>query len=282
MDTKQIKHIVEAALLAAGRPLSIDQLRALFGEENDGPTRQEVRAAVLELQKDYANRGIVVHEVASGYRVQINAAMNPWLSKLWEERPPRYSRALLETLAIIAYRQPITRGDIEEVRGVVVSTNIMRSLLEREWIRVVGHRDVPGRPAIFATTKTFLDYFDLSSLDELPTLSEIKDLDKLSEELDLGADDLIQPRTLSLETEDTETTADADDAILEDVTKRVNEIQENIKSMFREPEDGSLDDELDEDQPTETEGSIVAESESDESVGDSVTDDQDSEKVPDE
>jgi segregation and condensation protein B len=183
MDTKQLKDIVEAALFAAGRPLSLDSLLKLFGEQNP-PARQDIRAAILDLQADYQERGISVVEVASGFRVQVDRAMTPWLEKLWEERPPRYSRALMETLAIVAYRQPVTRGDIEDVRGVAVTSNIVRTLLERGWIRVVGHRDVPGKPAMFATTKEFLDYFGLRKLDDLPPLGDIKDLDKLNIQLD--------------------------------------------------------------------------------------------------
>jgi segregation and condensation protein B len=184
MDSKQLKNIIEAALLAAGRPLNVDKLQALF-DANEQPPRQEVRAAVIELQADYAERGIEIAEVASGFRIQVKASMAPALEKLWEERPPRYSRALLETLSIIAYRQPVTRGEIENIRGVAVSTNIVRTLLERSWIRVVGHRDVPGRPAMFGTTREFLDYFGLKKLDDLPPLSELKDFDKLNVQLDL-------------------------------------------------------------------------------------------------
>lgn len=184
MEKTQIKHIVEAALLAAGRPLSLDQLRGLFGEAHP-PEKAEIRDAVEALQADYAGRGITVGEVASGYRVQVRAAMTPWLSRLWEERPPRYSRALMETLAIVAYRQPVTRGDVEQIRGVAVTTNIMRTLLERGWIKVVGYRDVPGKPAIYGTTREFLDYFGLRQLDDLPPLAEIRDLDRLGTQLDL-------------------------------------------------------------------------------------------------
>lgn len=188
METKQLKDIVEAALFAAGQPLSLDSLLKLFGEQNP-PARQDIRAAILDLQADYQERGISVVEVASGFRVQVDRAMTPWLEKLWEERPPRYSRALMETLAIIAYRQPVTRGDIEDVRGVAVTSNIVRTLLERGWIRVVGHRDVPGKPAMFATTKEFLDYFGLRKLDDLPPLGEIKDFDRLNIQLDFAEAD---------------------------------------------------------------------------------------------
>jgi len=184
MDNQQLKHVIEAALLAAGKPLSLDKLQGLFGED-DQPTRQDMRASIMELQADYSERGIECVEVASGFRIQIRETMTHQLEKLWEERPPRYSRALLETLAIIVYRQPVTRGEIEDIRGVAVSTNITRTLLERNWIRVVGHRDVPGKPAMFGTTKEFLDYFGLKKLDDLPPLSELKDFENLNIQLDL-------------------------------------------------------------------------------------------------
>jgi segregation and condensation protein B len=177
----KLKNIVEAALLAAGRPLSVDALLALF-VDGEQPDRAEVRDVIETLAAEYAGRGIEVREVGSGWRIEVCSSYSPWVSRLWEEKPPRYSRALLETLALIAYRQPITRGEIEEIRGVSVSTNIVKTLLEREWVRVVGHRDVPGKPALYATTKAFLDYFGLSGLDDLPTLAEIKDLDSLNKE----------------------------------------------------------------------------------------------------
>jgi segregation and condensation protein B len=184
MEATEIKHFVEAALLAAGRPLSIDQLHGLF-DGRMAPQKSEIRAAIATLNEEYEERGIVISEVASGFRLQIKSAMADRLQKLWEERPPRYSRALFETLALIAYRQPITRGDIEEIRGVSVSSNIMRQLLERDWIRVVGHRDVPGRPAMFGTTKVFLDYFSLKKLDDLPPLADLSDWESLRVQLDL-------------------------------------------------------------------------------------------------
>jgi segregation and condensation protein B len=185
METDQLKHIVEAALLAAGRPLDLNDLRSLFGED-DPPGKDDLRAAIAALEADYANRGIAVQEVASGYRIQVRSTMAGWLGRLWEERAPRYSRALLETLAIIAYRQPVTRGDVEEIRGVGVTTNIMRTLLERNWIRVVGFRDVPGKPAMYGTTREFLDYFGLRKLDDLPPLADLRDLEALSTQLDLA------------------------------------------------------------------------------------------------
>ncbi len=186
MDQKRIRNIVEAGLLAVGGPLSIDQLQGLFGTDLDSiPEKQDIRDAVAFLAEEYADRGIQLIEVASGFRIQVRKELAEWISRLWLERPPRYSRALLETLSIIAYRQPVTRGEIEEVRGVAVSSNIVRTLLDRSWIRVLGHRDVPGKPAIFGTTREFLDYFGLKSLSELPTLADISDLDNLNVELDL-------------------------------------------------------------------------------------------------
>ena len=184
MDATEIKYFIEAALLAAGRPLNVDQLQKLF----DGrmtPEKAEIRQAVNALNEDYEARGISIGEVASGFRVQVKSGMADQLQKLWEERPPRYSRALFETLALVAYRQPITRGEIEEVRGVSVSSNIMRSLVERDWVRVVGHRDVPGRPEMFATTKQFLDYFGLKKLDDLPPLADLSDWESLRVQLNL-------------------------------------------------------------------------------------------------
>ncbi len=184
MEATEIKYFIEAALLAAGRPLSIDQIQGLF-DGRMAPEKSEIRAALKTLNEEYEERGIVISEVASGFRLQIKTAMADRLQKLWEERPPRYSRALFETLALIAYRQPITRGDIEDIRGVTVSSNIVRQLLERDWIRVVGHRDVPGRPAMFGTTKGFLDYFSLKKLDDLPPLADLSDWESLRVQLNL-------------------------------------------------------------------------------------------------
>ncbi len=187
-DPDKLKNIVEAALLAAGGPLSLDGMRALFDEAGQ-PEKKQLREVLAALAEDYQGRGIEVVEVASGWRIQVCQAYSPWVSRLWAERPPRYSRALMETLALIAYRQPITRGEIEDIRGVSVSSNIIRTLLEREWIRVVGQRDVPGKPSLYGTTREFLDYFNLKSLDDLPTLAEIRDLDEINRELELDDPD---------------------------------------------------------------------------------------------
>jgi segregation and condensation protein B len=186
MDETEIKHVVEAALLAAGRPLTLERLQEIFAAKGGGPDRATLKRILEALAADYQGRGIELKEVATGYRVQVKRSMTDWLQPLWEERAPRYTRALLETLALVAYRQPITRAEIEEVRGVVVSTNIVRTLLERNWIRVVGHRDVPGKPAMFGTTREFLEYFGLKRLEDLPTLAELKDgMPELSPQTDL-------------------------------------------------------------------------------------------------
>jgi segregation and condensation protein B len=186
MDETEIKHVVEAALLAAGRPLTLERLQEIFAAKGGGPDRATLKRILEALAADYQGRGIELKEVATGYRVQVKRSMTDWLQPLWEERAPRYTRALLETLALVAYRQPITRAEIEEVRGVVVSTNIVRTLLERNWIRVVGHRDVPGKPAMFGTTREFLEYFGLKRLEDLPTLAELKDgIPELSPQTDL-------------------------------------------------------------------------------------------------
>ncbi|MBX2823498.1 MAG: SMC-Scp complex subunit ScpB, partial [Gammaproteobacteria bacterium] len=185
LDSDQLVKLLEAALLVAGRPMNLNQIDNLFAHENksDRPPREDIRAALESLQSQYENRGIELVEIASGFRIQARSEFAPWITNLFQEKAPRYSRALLETLVLIAYRQPITRGEVEDVRGVAVSTNIVKTLLEREWIRVLGHRDVPGRPAIYGTTRQFLDYFNLKRIDELPTLSEIKDLDQIAPDL---------------------------------------------------------------------------------------------------
>lgn len=176
LQIAQLKPIIEAALLASSHPMTVQQLGELFGDDDD-VGREKIARTLEALAEDCNGRGIELREVASGFRYQVRQDVHPWLSRLWTERPSRYSRALLETLALIAYRQPITRPEIEQIRGVVVSSNIIKTMEERDWIRVVGHRDVPGKPALFGTTRAFLDYFNLKSLDELPPLSEIRDME---------------------------------------------------------------------------------------------------------
>jgi segregation and condensation protein B len=188
MNDQYVKNVIEAAMLAAGRPLTMDELVSVF-DERDGSNAEEVRAAIAALTADYETRGLELLEVASGYRIQIRAGVAEPVSRLWQERPAKYSRALLETLALVAYRQPITRGEIEQIRGVAVNPNIIKTLLERSWIRVVGHRDVPGKPELLGTTREFLDYFSLKKLDDLPTLAQLKELEDLRVQLTLpGAD----------------------------------------------------------------------------------------------
>ena len=173
----EIKRIVEALLFAANRPMTCKQIQQVF-PELEQPDLAEIEAAIAEITEDYRPRPIELKQVASGFRFQVRQELASWVSRLFEEKPPRYSRALLETLAIIAYRQPVTRGDIEDIRGVSVSSSIIQTLLERDWIRVIGHKEVPGRPGLYATTKQFLDYFNITTLNQLPTLQEIIDLDK--------------------------------------------------------------------------------------------------------
>ena len=184
MSEPSLESILEAALLAAGEPLSLEQLRALFPSEAT-PRKAELEAALARLAEQLQGRGVMLKQVAGGYRLQVPERFAPWVSRLWEEKPARYSRAVLETLAIIAYRQPVTRGEIEEIRGVTLSSGIMRTLLERGWIRVAGHRDAPGRPAVYATTRAFLDHFNLASLAELPSLVRFGDPGPEHPELDL-------------------------------------------------------------------------------------------------
>ena len=184
LTMEKIMHIVEAALLASDEPLSVDQVCKLFGSDEieEENARSIIREVLQTIEKECEDRGYELVRVSSGYRFQIPQDLSVWISRLWEQKPPRYTRALLETLSLIAYQQPVTRGDIEQVRGVSVSTNIVRTLLERGWIREVGHREVPGRPVLYATTKSFLDYFNLKAISELPPLSEIRELVEAGED----------------------------------------------------------------------------------------------------
>lgn len=203
MNIDQLKLILEGALLAAGEPVSFDRLRDLFGEceEADRPSSEVLKSTLNELANDYQQRGIELKELASGYCLQVKSEFSSWIKRLWQERTPRYSRALLETLAIIAYRQPITRAEIEDIRGVAVSTNIIKTLHEREWVQVVGQREVPGKPSLYATTKQFLDYFNLKNLEELPVLDEPKDLELLGQQLE-QQEELVMVQSQQLEQQD--------------------------------------------------------------------------------
>lgn len=236
IELQQLKRIVEAALLAAAQPLSLPQLSALFGE-TETPSHDDLTRTLDELGRDCAERGVELREVASGFRYQIREDVHVWVARLWTERQTKYSRALLETLALIAYRQPITRGEIEQIRGVAVSTNIVRTLEEREWIRVVGYRDVPGKPALFGTTRTFLDYFNLKSLDELPALTEIRDLEDFDPQLTLGP---MPPPMFDLE----EKVEDATSSTLHDDTHDTawNAASDSLPALDGEPDNTAASD----------------------------------------
>ncbi len=214
MSQHSTKNIIEAALLSAGKPLSLAQLQAMLSEDETPLDKQFVLAALDALADDLSGRGVELRQVASGYRLQVKQEFEPWVARLFEERPPRYSRALLETLALIAYRQPITRAEIEDVRGVSVSSNIVKTLLERDWVKVVGQRDVPGRPSMYGTTQLFLDYFNVKSISELPPLDELMDLDKIDKQLDI-----LDPEAASQLAEDESQGSDAVSTESENVTQ---------------------------------------------------------------
>ncbi|MGH8120204.1 MAG: SMC-Scp complex subunit ScpB [Gammaproteobacteria bacterium] len=216
MNQQKIKGIIEAALMVSDKPLNMAQFEALFAKDMEFVDRELIKAALEALQEDYRDRGIELKEVASGYRIQVKSDYAEWVNRLFEERPPRYSRALLETLAIIAYRQPVTRAEIEDIRGVGISSTIIKTLQEREWIRVVGHKDIPGRPELLATTREFLDYFNLKKLSDLPTLAEIRELTKLNPDL---FDALANPKNsgtgIAEQTAETVHEVSLDEAVLE-------------------------------------------------------------------
>ncbi len=237
IEKDQLKRIVEGLLMAAGKPLSVADVAELFLEQ-ERPEPAVLKEVFAAIAMDCEQRGFELKEIASGFRFQVKQELSAWVSRLWEERPQRYTRALLETLALIAYRQPITRGDIEEIRGVGVSSTIIRTLLDREWIRVVGHRDVPGRPAMFATTRQFLDYFDLKSLQQLPPLSEIRDLDQLNRELELE-DVLGDMRVLDLPSE-AELTAETDDEFSDSANEGDYPDEQEAMALARRPLDEIL------------------------------------------
>lgn len=183
----KISQVIEAVLLSASRPIDVQEIERVFPKD-EKPTREEIRQALQEIEEQCKDRGVELKKVSSGYRLQVRQSLSSYVAKLWEERPQRFSKATLETLALIAYRQPITRGEIEEIRGVTIGTQLMRGLMERGWVKIVGQRDVPGRPSLYSTTKEFLDYFGLQHLRELPELPELPDLQSLDMELPLEAD----------------------------------------------------------------------------------------------
>ena len=236
----ELKNILEAALLVAGQPLTIDKLLLLF-TESSRPERDEIKATLDVLAEDYADRGIELKQIDKGFRIQSREKYSEWLQRLSEERPQRYSRALLETLAVVAYRQPVTRGDIEEIRGVSVSTDIIRTLTEREWVRQVGQRDVPGKPALYGTTKTFLEYFNLKGLEELPTLAEMRDLEDISKELNLPLD-LFAPSAQQAEAVDAETQTTEAEARLAAPDEELDAEDDELAESSRIQVEGDNDD----------------------------------------
>lgn len=253
MNEQDLKHIIEATLLAAGRPVTTQQLLDLF-DERERPTPEQLQAALDLLVADYETRGIELLQVASGWRIQVRARATDVVSRLWQERPSRYSRALLETLALVAYRQPITRSEIEEIRGVSISSTIMRTMQERNWIRVVGHREVPGRPELLGTTREFLDYFGLKSLDQLPTLAELRDVETIGVQLELPGGDVQQPgaegEVAAAQVDDTR----ADEAQADESAASSDEAAESIDSESANDEAELLADAEDGDDSQEDEG----------------------------
>jgi segregation and condensation protein B len=264
MDKTKLKNVVEAALMCAGQPLEPNDILRLLDEE-DRPSRKDLTDVIDELAADFEGRSVELKKVASGYRIQVRSEYSEWLGRLGGQRSPKYSRALLETLALVAYRQPVTRGEIESVRGVSVSSNIVRTLLERGWVRIVGHRDVPGRPAMLGTTKEFLDYFGLTSLDELPALSELKDFDSINVELEFD----LPPE---VEAEAGASDGDQDVQVRSDNDEALDDIMDSDEepAPAEETDDAELigdnEDRDDADEP-------VAETESDDAQADSDGDD---------
>jgi segregation and condensation protein B len=275
------KQIIEGLLMAAGKPLPMSKIAEVF-EDRERPEPEELKAVLKEIEQDCEARGFELKQVASGYRFQVKQQFSEWVGKLWEEKPQRYSRALLETISIIAYRQPITRGEIEKIRGVAVSTNIIRTLMEREWVRVVGHRDVPGRPAMYATTREFLDYFNLRSLEELPPLADVKELEDLEPELSLE-DDAPESRVLEFPSaEDMEAEFD----VLDEEEERAaaigtRPIEEILCILEEEPEedwDDDFNDDVNDDvdaAPSETGDEAPDDADEDNDVFEDVTGDDD-------
>ncbi|MFZ3283382.1 SMC-Scp complex subunit ScpB [Pseudomonas sp.] len=251
-EPRELAPLLEAFLLASGKPQSLERLFELF-EEGERPEPAVFKKALTLLGKSCEGRAFELKEVSSGYRLQIREKFSPWVGRLWEERPQRYSRALLETIALIAYRQPITRGEIEDVRGVAVNSNIVKTLLEREWIRVVGYRDVPGKPAMFATTKMFLDHFNLKNLEDLPPLAELREMET---DPVLDFDDAPVPQSLQeLADASAEPEEEKEETSFHTLLLELDSMEEGIKTDF----DDLLRDAADGDEPTTEPETEVAE-----------------------
>jgi segregation and condensation protein B len=248
MNEQDLKHIIEATLLAAGRPVTSQQLLDLF-DERERPTPEQLQASIDLLIADYETRGIELTQVASGWRIQVRPRSMDVVSRLWQERPSRYSRALLETLALIAYRQPITRSEIEEIRGVSISSTIMRTMQERNWIRVVGHREVPGRPELLGTTREFLDYFGLKSLDQLPTLADLRDVENIGVQLELPGGEATEQSADNADTPAVEDVSpDGEVASNESSEASVEEAEESAELEEGEDAEDAEEDETEDDE----------------------------------
>lgn len=269
MNSELLKQVIEAALMAVNEPLSVTRLLTLFENEHEPPDREAIKTALAELQELYTDRGIELKEVASGFRFQVKPDCAEWVNRLFDEKPQRYSRALMETLAIIAYRQPLTRGEIEDIRGVSVSSNIVKTLQEREWVRIVGHRDVPGKPELLATTKQFLDYFNLKRLSDLPSLAEIKDFDQLNPDLF----EAIEEENKEAADGEEENQQQAEAAGVDEVSEA--ESEETEVSELDADEDSEVSAELDDEVEDELEGSLDDE---DEQYDDEEDEDEDEEE----
>ena len=245
MEKMQLKMILEGAIFAAGETVTIERMTKLFAEEEQ-VTVNQIKEALAELEEDCKDRAYHLKVVSSGYRFQVNADLSPWMLKLWEGKPPKYSKAVLETLALVAYRQPATRAEVEEIRGVTSSSHIFKTLLERDWIKVVGHKDVPGRPSLYATSRQFLDYFNLQSLEDLPTLAEVMDLEKIAkqfgQQLELISDDgQITAETLSVAENETNEEVQALETMAletqqDELTEHHIEENEEVNSKEETPE----------------------------------------------
>ncbi len=278
-DLEKIRQIIEGLLLASGKPLTLDKIAELFTKE-ELPDREVLKTALEEIEKSCEGRGFELKKVASGYRFQVRQELSDWIGRLWEEKPQRYSRALLETIAIIAYRQPITRGDIEKIRSVAVSSSTVRTLLERNWVRVVGHRDVPGRPAMYASTREFLDYFNLQNLNELPALTDIRDMEGLNQELTLDdekPEGKVLEFTSGVEDGDDMVVADEEELVAAAIgTRSIDEIL-GIKQETKDDQDELIEesDEIESDE----ESAEVEEAEEDESEEPVDTDNKDEESL---
>tara|TARA_R110000868_G_scaffold410505_1_gene698736 strand:+ start:21349 stop:22230 length:882 start_codon:yes stop_codon:yes gene_type:complete len=256
MEQAQLKQIIEAALMAFDEPMSTQKLANLF-EEDERPEMSAMTEALQSLQDDCEHRGVELKQVASGWRYQAKQDTTPWIKKLWQERPPKYTKAFLETLALVAYRQPVTRAEIEDVRGVAVNPNIIKSLIERDWVKVVGHRDVPGRPELLGTTKDFLDYFNLKSLSELPTLKEIQDLDIMGTELETQLQLLSEETIAAAQAQDKA----AADAIQEEIDRRGIELsdEDEIEAEIAAVEETMVDEDAEVEDDIDTEVAVVEE-----------------------